>query len=41
MKSKIVGCQEDDSIVVTRTEGARAVGKHEGAHGIGDVGQRV
>ena len=33
--------QEDDNVVLTRTEGARAAGKHQGAHGIEDAGQRV
>ena len=33
--------QEDDSIVVTQTEGARAAGKHESAQGIDDVGQGI
>src|SRR5664280_1709577 len=36
------GCgQEDDRIVATQTEGARAAGKHESAQGIDDVGQRI
>ena len=33
--------QEDDSIVVTQAEGARAAGKHLSAQGIDDVGQRI
>ncbi len=33
--------QEDDRIVETQTEGARAAGKHESAQGIDDVGQRI
>jgi hypothetical protein len=33
--------QKDDSIVVTRTERARAAGKHEDAIDIDGVGQRV
>ena len=33
--------QEDDSIVETQSEAARAAGKHESAQGIDDVGQRI
>ena len=33
--------QKDDSIVETQTEGARAASKHDSAHCINDICQRI